>query len=117
MVSTAAVAVAALLLAVVGAKPQTSGCPMDKFDCRNGKCISGSRWCDGIDNCGNNADELTCRVCLSGSLKCKASNQCIPPGSRCDGITQCLDGSDERGCENITTGRYNLSSFQALNYV
>ncbi|KAE8749782.1 hypothetical protein FOCC_FOCC003521 [Frankliniella occidentalis] len=78
-------------------------CPPEKFDCQNGKCISGSRWCDGIDNCGNNADELSCRICLSGSLKCKGSNQCVPSGARCNGQIECQDKSDELGCETVVT--------------
>lgn len=54
-------------------------------------------------------------VCLSGSIKCKASNQCVPSGARCNGQSECLDGSDESGCDTIYPGtESDFISFQLL---
>ena len=31
-----------------------------RYQCSNGRCISGSSVCDGNDNCGDNSDETKC---------------------------------------------------------
>ena len=32
-------------------------CNMTQFLCDNGTCISGSLYCDGVDNCGDGSDD------------------------------------------------------------
>ncbi|XP_034247297.1 complement factor I-like [Thrips palmi] len=103
-VVAAAVAVLILVVPLCGALRSSASCQQQgKFSCPNGKCISGSLWCNGINDCGDNADETSCRVCMSGSVKCKSSNQCVPSGARCNGVEECLDKSDELGCEVVVT--------------
>ena len=37
------------------------GCTSDQFKCRNsGSCISGDKFCDGINDCPDYTDELYC---------------------------------------------------------
>lgn len=41
-----------------------SNCPTcAEFLCKNEKCIAKSNVCNGIDDCGDNSDELQCRKC------------------------------------------------------
>lgn len=35
-------------------------CPRLFFECQNQKCIQSSWRCDGVDNCGDNSDEVNC---------------------------------------------------------
>lgn len=39
-------------------------CPADKFQCKNGKCLSYHWKCDGEDDCGDMSDESDCRKSL-----------------------------------------------------
>ena len=34
-----------------------------QFACDSGSCVDNSRLCDGIDDCGDNSDELNCSKC------------------------------------------------------
>ncbi|RXG69653.1 Transmembrane protease serine 6 [Armadillidium vulgare] len=81
-------------------------CPIDRpFRCRNGKCISTDRLCDGtFKDCSDGEDENLeyCserHVCPpSRSFKCDYGI-CIPERMICDGAYNCLDALDERICE------------------
>ena len=38
-----------------------AGCPDDMFECKQSKkCIDTRKKCDGIDDCGDNSDEIEC---------------------------------------------------------
>ncbi|XP_028661693.2 LOW QUALITY PROTEIN: complement factor I [Erpetoichthys calabaricus] len=64
-----------------------------EFPCVNGKCIALNRTCDGINDCGDQSDELCCKKCRDG-FQCK-SDVCIPWESVKDGVHDCLGGEDE----------------------
>uniref|UniRef100_A0A3B4CSH4 trypsin n=1 Tax=Pygocentrus nattereri TaxID=42514 RepID=A0A3B4CSH4_PYGNA len=67
-------------------------CP--EFRCVNEKCILWKHTCDGVDDCGDNSDEMCCSECQSGAFHCK-SGVCIPGNAVRDRIRDCLGGEDE----------------------
>lgn len=58
----------------------------------------GLKICDGIADCANLEDELTCSYCPSNALYCGRGRSCISREMRCDGKFDCPDGSDEKDC-------------------
>ncbi|XP_059397295.1 complement factor I-like [Carassius carassius] len=65
-----------------------------KFICANGKCLSSGKPCNGVDDCGDNSDEMCCQKCRVQGFLCK-SGVCIPRSAIKDGIRDCLGGDDE----------------------
>ncbi|RXN08433.1 complement factor I [Labeo rohita] len=65
-----------------------------KFVCANGKCLLHGKPCNGIDDCGDNSDEMCCQSCREKGFHCK-SGVCIPRYAIRDGIRDCLGGEDE----------------------
>ncbi|XP_023565852.1 complement factor I isoform X2 [Octodon degus] len=76
----------------------------ESFQCVNGKPIPLGRACDGVNDCGDQSDELCCRGCQEGSFLCK-SGVCIPNQHRCNGEVDCITGEDEIGCAESHEGR------------
>ncbi|XP_029424478.1 complement factor I isoform X2 [Nannospalax galili] len=68
------------------------------FQCVNGKHIPQERACDGINDCGDQSDELCCTGCRGNSFFCK-SGVCIPSHYKCNGEVDCITGEDETGCK------------------
>lgn len=58
----------------------------------------GLKICDGVADCANLEDEITCSYCPSNSLYCGRGRSCISREMRCDGKFDCPDGSDEKDC-------------------
>ncbi|XP_054998631.1 complement factor I [Sorex araneus] len=76
--------------------------PAEKaFQCVNGKRVPRGKACDGVNDCGDQSDELCCTGCQgagSTSFHCR-SGVCIPWRYRCDGERDCITGDDEAHCE------------------
>ncbi|XP_068538059.1 complement factor I [Anas acuta] len=77
-------------------------CSADEFTCANAKCISLSKTCDGINDCGDLSDELCCKECRNSSFHCR-SNICIPSKNVCNKEVDCLTGEDE--AQALCSGR------------
>ncbi|KAL2780738.1 complement factor I isoform 3 preproprotein [Daubentonia madagascariensis] len=73
----------------------------ESFQCVNGKYISQTKACDGVNDCGDQSDELCCKGCQGDSFLCK-SGVCIPSQYKCNGEVDCISGDDEVGCEEET---------------
>lgn len=57
----------------------TRVCPEKYFLCTNRRCIETGRHCNGIDDCGDNSDELNCAsgtACPAGHFAC-SNGHCI----------------------------------------
>lgn len=68
------------------------------FQCVNGKRIPQEKACDGVNDCGDQSDELCCKGCRGQAFLCK-SGVCIPNQHKCNGEVDCITGEDESGCE------------------
>lgn len=74
-----------------------------------GECLPDNKICDGIQDCSDGSDELTCvlhslTVCELDQLLCPPSMEamCISLAKICDGIDDCPDGFDESTCSKWT---------------
>ncbi|CAH0727121.1 unnamed protein product, partial [Brenthis ino] len=95
--------------------PHNGSCLDWMFRCSNGNCLPYWWRCDGINDCGDNSDELLCGLvnpekpivrpehdatrtkCNKNQFTC-APGVCIPLSWVCDLMPDCTDGADERGC-------------------
>ncbi|XP_001985922.2 low-density lipoprotein receptor-related protein 1 isoform X2 [Drosophila grimshawi] len=89
-----------------------SKCP--EFDCGNGRCRQFSDICDGLDNCGNNADEFACEhECGHGERYCRPIG-CYGDMYICDGVNDCEDFSDEANCNETKSDNKPLTGWKEL---
>ena len=60
-------------------------CKKGYLHCMNGRCIASRYWCNGVDDCGDNSDEVPCNskqaVWLLAS-PCRGSVSCLGQGQR-----------------------------------
>lgn len=68
------------------------------FQCVNGKHIPQEKVCNGVDECGDQSDELCCTGCQKNAFLCK-SGVCIPNQYKCNGEVDCITGEDESDCK------------------
>nr|XP_044999754.1 complement factor I isoform X2 [Jaculus jaculus] len=81
--------------------PQNAESPTGpSFQCVNGKHIPQQKACNGVNDCGDQSDELCCKGCQGKGFHCK-SGICIPNQFRCNGEVDCVTGDDEIGCEEV----------------
>ncbi|XP_024656640.2 complement factor I [Maylandia zebra] len=74
---------------------QESTAPTDHpFTCVNGKRVAQYQTCNGIDDCGDQSDEMCCKKCRKNAFHCK-TGVCIHKEALADGKIDCLDGEDE----------------------
>uniref|UniRef100_A0A8B7TRW6 Complement factor I n=1 Tax=Castor canadensis TaxID=51338 RepID=A0A8B7TRW6_CASCN len=86
------------LASVVCSTENTDSLTHQSFQCVNGKYIPQKKACDGVNDCGDQSDELCCKGCHGKSFFCK-SGVCIPSQYKCNGEVDCITGEDEVGCE------------------
>ncbi|XP_051964889.1 low-density lipoprotein receptor-related protein 8-like isoform X2 [Xyrauchen texanus] len=88
-----------LVLTCVLHLPLTEGfptCSRERFSCNNSRCVPLNLRCDGVDDCGDSSDEVSCLNCTTGSFHCVATARCVPGHRICDGKADCSDGADEQ---------------------
>ena len=70
------------------------------FKCHESYCIPFRKVCDGIMDCVNGDDELSCSnyIC-AGFMKCHGSSMCVHPVEVCDDVHHCPAGDDEILCQ------------------
>lgn len=73
-------------------------CDVTEFTCKNKVCITFLMYCDGVDDCGDNSDEIDCLHCEADHIPCQPTQTCIPLTRYCNQIPDCPDGSDEEDC-------------------
>lgn len=88
-------------------------CNPKSFHCLNKLCIPVDMWCNELDDCGDNSDELSCPEtsgelpCPYNMIKCESEETCVDEKYVCDNKKHCSDGSDERNCDmnfNLANG-------------
>lgn len=80
-------------------------CGYKMYDCHNGRCVDESGVCDGLNDCGNGADEggLCNRACQTptGGPLCANKCQATPVGAICSCFIGYKLGSDHHSCIDI----------------
>lgn len=88
-------------LAGVACYTQDTDSPSNQsFQCVNGKHIPQERVCNGVNECGDQSDELCCKDCQGNAFFCK-SGVCIPKKYKCNGEVDCITGEDENRCADL----------------
>ncbi|XP_072190233.1 complement factor I isoform X2 [Excalfactoria chinensis] len=93
-------------------KCTSTECSAGEFHCANDKCISVTKACDGINDCGDLSDELCCKECRNNSFHCR-SNICIPNKDVCNKEVDCLTGEDE--AQALCSGKSKLMKIMKKN--
>ena len=76
----------------------TSSCWPEQFRCLDRTCVDIRHRCDGIWDCVNGEDEMSCAAsCLPSEVECDGS--CLPAVRRCDGVVDWGQGEDEQDCQ------------------
>lgn len=107
----------------------TNTCNAWMFQCANKKCVPYWWMCDGVNDCGDNSDELACpsdttpttpltpsvtvpsSVCQTHQFRCNSGN-CIQDSWLCDGIRDCDGGEDEENCDGTVVCQPGLKQFK-----
>ncbi|OWF56210.1 scavenger receptor cysteine-rich type 1 protein M130-like [Mizuhopecten yessoensis] len=78
-------------------------CGHSKHECSNRHCVPLTSVCNGINDCGDNSDEVHCPLASLGicvpllQFQCR-NKRCISILNFCNGKDDCGDGSDEATC-------------------
>ncbi|XP_057339605.1 serine protease nudel [Microplitis mediator] len=87
-------------------KPGVLECPKNYIKCSDkSRCIMTSNWCDGIVDCADASDEISCT--------CKDR---ITPGKHCDGYFDCPRGEDELGCFGCGNDSFSCLDWTKRNF-
>ncbi|XP_025834721.1 sortilin-related receptor-like isoform X2 [Agrilus planipennis] len=86
--------------------------------CKNNLCVPKGWTCDGEDDCGDNSDEINCKVqtCGGNQFVC-GDGRCLPHYWRCDYERDCVDGSDELNCpvQNCTSSQFKCGNGRCIS--
>ena len=76
-------------------------CPRDQWHCGTGLCIPVKYRCDGMAQCSDLSDEVSCDCDQDNMFRCDTGHvsQCVDTMFVCDGWIHCLDGLDELNCK------------------
>lgn len=103
------------------------------FKCANSKCVPDWWKCDGVNDCGDNSDEMGCKNSTAPLTtpkpmtekpktdKCKQyqfhcdSGECISKRFVCDGTPDCANGEDERGCPSESKKKCGPGKFRCIS--
>ncbi|XP_068443535.1 complement factor I isoform X3 [Clinocottus analis] len=86
------------------------------FRCANTKCVSVGQTCNGVDDCGDNSDEMCCKKCRNSSFRCR-TGVCVPEEAVRDGQLDCLDGEDESPRHNTTKQETKQNKLKNTEYI
>ncbi|KAM6949220.1 atrial natriuretic peptide-converting enzyme [Aplochiton taeniatus] len=76
----------------------THECSPSHYACRSGRCVLGSKRCDGYMDCEDDSDEDNCGCVERGLWECHSNKVCIKHSMICDGFPDCPLLEDERNC-------------------
>ena len=69
------------------------------FKCHQSYCIPFHKVCDGIADCVDGDDEISCgNYICTGLMKCQGNPMCVHPVEVCDNVQHCPAGDDETLC-------------------
>ena len=84
------------------------GCPY-RFKCPHYYCIPTTSLCDGMRDCPNGEDEMSCdylqAIRCPGMFYCRGRT-CVQQHQVCDGAKDCPEGDDENHCDRQAHTKY-----------
>nr|XP_042700082.1 LOW QUALITY PROTEIN: prolow-density lipoprotein receptor-related protein 1 [Chrysemys picta bellii] len=92
-------------------------CKKGFLHCMNGRCLANAFWCNGMDDCGDNSDEVPCNKtrCATTEFRCR-DGSCIGNSSRCNQFIDCEDASDEMNCSATDCSSYFKLGVKGLTF-
>lgn len=100
MKNTTVAVLTIIFASIIVTRAQRSKCGPERFECRNGDCISGELLCDGRADCRDGSDETETQctkpefLCPAYAFRC-AYGACVDGDAPCNGKKDCIDNSDE----------------------
>jgi atrial natriuretic peptide-converting enzyme len=78
-----------------------------EFSCDKKRCIPHRYVCDGVVDCFDQTDELSCYPCNASSIHC-GDKKCMSDRHICDGTITCPYAQDERNCIRLSSTNGDL---------